>query len=470
MTRRSITSSDSFASRAQRSEAKRVVLWLIVLAGLAAITFARRWAGGIVMRDDEVFYPYQAIVLVAIACQIALLITLRRANRSGYLLPRWLFHAAAMFDIAVACALLIVVAYRSPRGPLAALTGPPLLLIPLVVLMSVLQLRPNITLRAGLTGAAVHLLLALRAISVTHSLPEAYPVYLTYSAVLALTAVIGMVVSREVKAHVVEEAEEAAAHERAQRHVREMERDLDVARSIQRGLLPARTPELAGFDISGMNRPAAQTGGDYYDFQPLPDGRLAVALADVSGHGIGPALVMAVCRAYARATAMTVPDPAALVTRLNQLLHTDLPSDRFITFVLAVLEESGGAHLISAGHGPTLLYRASTSEVTQFGGDGMPLGVSSIEEYGPTTSLALEEGDVLVMLTDGFFEWARPADGQPYGIPRLQEALRAAAHQDAAAILRFIDDAVCTFCSGSTQPDDMTAIVVKRIAPAASPM
>jgi sigma-B regulation protein RsbU (phosphoserine phosphatase) len=162
---------------------------------------------------------------------------------------------------------------------------------------------------------------------------------------------------------------------------------------------------------------------------------------------------------------MTVPDPAALVTRLNQLLHDDLPSDRFITFVVAVLEESGGAHLISAGHGPTLLYRASTKEVTQFGGDGMPLGVSPAEEYGPTTALTLDQGDVLVMLTDGFFEWARPADNQPFGIPRLQQALHDAARHDAATILRSIDDSVRAFCSGAPQGDDMTAIVIKRTAP-----
>jgi serine phosphatase RsbU (regulator of sigma subunit) len=468
MTNPSITSSDSFASRAQRSESKRVALWLIVLAGMAIITFARRGSGDIVIRVDRLFVPYITVLIVGIAAQVALLIAVGRANRGGYLLPQRLGHLTALFDIAVACAILVIAAYRSPRGPVPALTGPPLLLIPLVVLMSVLRLRPRLTLAAGLIGASVHLLLTIRAIVVSQSLPEAHPVYLSYTAVLAMTAVIGMVVSREVRAHVVEEAEAAAAHERAQRQVTEMRHDLGIARDIQRGLLPARTPQLAGFDISGMNRPADQTGGDYYDWQPLPNGKLAVVLADVSGHGIGPALVMAVCRAYARATAMIVPDPAALVTRLNQLLHDDLPSDRFITFVIAVLEENGGAHLISAGHGPTLLYRASTGEVTQFGGDGMPLGVSPVEEYGPTTALTLDQGDVLVMLTDGFFEWTRPTDNQPFGIPRLQQALHDAARHDAATILRSIDDSVRTFCSGAPQGDDMTAIVIKRTAPPSS--
>src|SRR5436190_13849226 len=276
-----------------------------------------------------------------------------------------------------------------------------------------------------------------------------------------------MFVTRAVRAHVREAADEAIAHEQSERRVFTMQHDLNVAREIQLGLLPTTAPKLHGFDITGMNRPADQTGGDYYDWQTLPDGKLAVVLADVSGHGIGPALVMAVCRAYARATVSTSPEPAALLTRLNELLHGDLPADRFITFVLAVLDEDGGAQLISAGHGPTLLYRAADEQVIQFGGDGMPLGVSPVEEYGPTTSLVLDDGDVLVMLTDGFFEWTRPgADREPFGIPRLQAALRESASTDAATILKRIDHTVRAFCDGSPQSDDMTAIVIKRTAPA----
>jgi serine phosphatase RsbU (regulator of sigma subunit) len=215
-----------------------------------------------------------------------------------------------------------------------------------------------------------------------------------------------------------------------------------------------------------MNRPADLTGGDYYDWQALPDGRLAVVLADVSGHGIGPALVMAVCRAYARSTAPTAPDPAALLTRLNALLHDDVPSDRFVTFVVAVLDASGTVQMASAGHGPTLLFRAATAEVIQFNGDGIPLGVTPDEAYGPPNVLTMNAGDVMVMLTDGFFEWARPGDREPFGIPRLKETLRAAAARadaDATTILATLDESVRAF-GGGAQPDDMTAIVVKRIA------
>ena len=465
----SVTSTDSFAGRAQNGEAARVALWIIVLTGMLVITVARRLAGGVVMSDGHVFYPYAGLLAAALAGNVVLLRVLRRANAAGRLLPQWLWRVSAVCDLAVAAGLLVIAAFLSPRGAVPALSSPALLLLPLIVLMSVLRLRPNFTLYTGLAAAAIHLLLAARALVVSGGPAANLPVYLAYGCILAMTAVVGWFVAREVKEHVREAADEAASAERVERQVIGMRHDLSVARDIQRGLLPTRPPKLAGFEITGMNRPADQTGGDYYDWQALPGGRLALVMADVSGHGIGPALVMAVCRAYARATAATCPDPTVLVTRMNQLLADDLPADRFITLAVAVLDADGTARLVSAGHGPTLLYRASTGEVVQFGGDGMPLGVSAGEEYGPVTPLTLDEGDVLVLLTDGFFEWARPGDDEAFGINRLQEALRASASRDAATILQSIDEAVIGFCAGSSQPDDMTAIVVKRTAPARVP-
>ena len=466
--RKSFTSSESFAARAQRSEAHRIVIWLVVMVAMLVLTLARRWTGGVVMSDGHVFVPYASVLVLAILCQLVLLAQLRRANRAGTLMPDWLWWVSATFDLAVAAALMVITSFLSPRGPVPALSAPPVLLVPVVVMLSVMRLRPNFTLCAGLAGALVHLLLTIRAIVVTDAPHDAWPVYLAYSFVLSLTAFAGWLVAREVRGHVREAADEAAAHERAERQVFGMQHDLAVARQIQLGLLPARPPDLAGFDIVGMNRPADQTGGDYYDWQRLPDGSLAVALADVSGHGIGPALVMAVCRAYARSTAPTAPDPAALLARLNDLLHGDIPMDRFVTFVVAVLDESGVARMASAGHGPTLLYRAATGNVTRFDGDGFPLGVSPGEAYGPTTVLSLERGDVLVMLTDGFFEWTRPADEEAFGISRLQDTLRAAVAgqpgADAADILRTLDESVRRFCDGSPQQDDMTAIVIRRTA------
>jgi serine phosphatase RsbU (regulator of sigma subunit) len=458
----SITSTDSFAARAQRSEARRVAVWFAVLAGMVLLTSARRWQGGLVMTDNKVFVPYVGVLLLAMAFQAALWVVLRRANRDGRLLPAWLWRGSAVLDLLVPAALLTILAWRSPRGAIPALSAPALLLLPLVVLTSVLRLRPMFTLYTGIAAAAVHWALVVNAIVLLNPPRSEYPVYFAYGYVLLLTGFAATLVSREVKAHVREAADEAAAHESADRAMALVQRDLAVARDIQTGLLPTRSPEFDGYEIAGMNRPADLTGGDYYDWQELPDGRLAVVMADVTGHGIGPALVMAVCRAYARASAPIIQEPQALMMRLNQLLHTDLPSDRFITFVMAILSPDGGVQLLSAGHGPTLLYHGASGEVRQFGGDGLPLGISPGEEYGPTVSFQMDPGDSLVLLTDGFFEWQRPGDDESFGIPRLCDALLGCVRQDAASMIRSMDGAVRAFTTGSTQPDDMTAVVIKR--------
>jgi serine phosphatase RsbU (regulator of sigma subunit) len=345
---------------------------------------------------------------------------------------------------------------------LAALAGPTLLTLPIVVLLSILRLKPWFTLWTGLAAAAFHWALTTRAVILLGAPEDALAVYYSYGALLALVAVAATFVAREVRHHVAEASDEAAARERLNHQMAAVHHDLTVARDIQAGLLPTAAPDFPDFDIAGMSRPADLTGGDYYDWQVLPDGRLITVLADVSGHGIGPAIVMAVCRAYARASASLLSEPAPLMRRINQLLHTDLPADRFITLVIAVLDPAGRVELLSAGHGPILLYRAQTGQITQFGGDGLPLGVSAAEEYEPAIDLAMKPGDVLLLVTDGFHEFARAGDGQLFGIPRLQAALTANAGHDAAAILRDLDQAVRTFAAGSPQLDDMTAIVIKR--------
>ena len=467
MSAKSITSTDSFRARAERSQAHRVVLWLAILVVILFITLLRRAFGDVVMTAGRVFFPVAGLLTTSIVFQVVLLSRVRRANRIGYLLPDWLWRGDVILNLFVVMSVLAILEFLSPGGPLQALSSPMFLLLPIVYVQSVLRLRPAFALFAALLAATLHLLLAIRALAVTHAPPDTYPLYLSYSCMLMLIAFACAFVSNEMKSHVREAAEEAAAHERSERQVVGMQRDLAVAREIQLGLLPARPPVMAGFDIIGMNRPADQTGGDYYDWQELPDGRLAVALGDVSGHGIGPALVMAVCRAYARSTAPTVPDPAALLTRLNELLHGDLPADRFVTFVVAILDKDGTAGLVSAGHGPTLLFRASTGTVTQFNADGIPLGIDPIVKYGPMALLNLEEGDVLVMLTDGFFECTRPSDCEQFGVKRLQETLRGCIHNDAKTILHTLDQSVSKFCDGSPQHDDMTAIVIRRKAHAA---
>ena len=208
----------------------------------------------------------------------------------------------------------------------------------------------------------------------------------------------------------------------------------------------------------------SQTGGDYFGWQDLPDGRMAFTLADVTGHGIGAALVAATCHAYTRAEMAEQSDLGAILGQVNRLLCDDLQPGKLVTFVAAALEPAEGRlELLSAGHGPLLLYTASDDRVQSFGAHGIPFGIVPTMIYGPTQKIRLAAGDLLVLTTDGFFEWQN-AGQEDFGIPRLQEAVRAARNLPASQIISSLHEAVVRFAGGTRQLDDLTAVVVKRLA------
>jgi serine phosphatase RsbU (regulator of sigma subunit) len=403
-----------------------------------------------------------AVLVAGIGYQLLAAWVVRRRASLGGVIPTWQRCVSVAIDLAVPGAVLLILQYKSPRGAYTALSGPSLLLMPLVTFLSVLRLRPWFSLGTGIGAALIHIALVIQATRIANIESDHLPVLFSYGALLLVIGAAAAAVSWLTRRYVIEAVEEASQAERALRSVALIEQDLRVAHDIQMGLLPSDRPTIAGYEVAGMARPAAHAGGDYYDWQALPDGRLVVAIADVTGHGIGPALVMAVCRAYARASAPLSAGPDALLERLNDLIYEDVKGARFITMVVAVVSANGDAELVSAGHGPTLLYRAATKQVEWFGGDGYPLGIVPKESYGPRRQFHLDTGDVLVMLTDGFFEHARAGDGEQFGIDRLTSALQESAASDSAQIIAAIDKAVKDFASGAAQADDMTAVVIKR--------
>ena len=253
-----------------------------------------------------------------------------------------------------------------------------------------------------------------------------------------------------------------ARQARMERERVRIDHDLNIARTIQQGLLPQTIPKFAEYDIAGWSQPADATGGDYYDWQELPDRRLAVSLADVTGHGIGPALVTAVCRAYSRASLVGSIEIGPVLTRVNALLHEDLPPDRFVTFVVAILDsENHKAELMSAGHGPILFYRASDHTISALDAHDIPLGVTGALVYETSDCFLLEPGDMIVLVTDGFFEWNNP-DGELFGTDRLSSAIRNLAEEKASTIIERLYRSVAEFANGVEQDDDLTAVVIKR--------
>lgn len=459
--RGSITSSLTFQARALHAEQWRIGLLAISLVVVLLMWVVRRAMGGVVATSD-VFYPIVTVLGVALLCCAVALIDIRSRARRGLSMPPWRLALGAAADIAGPFIILYVLHAYSPRGAYAALSTPALLIVPIVIMLSVLRLRPMYSFLIGLGSALAHWTLVWLTVRGGGVDANLIPLLASYGVLLLITGVTAAVLSRCVRQYIQDAVNEAEAAERAAGQLLEIEKELNIARDIQQSLLPSEPPALVGFDVAGMARPATQAGGDYFDWQSLPDGRLVVAIADVTGHGIGPALVMAVCRAYARATVPTAISAADFLCRMNNLIVKDVGNGRFITMAVALVGTDGGVELLSAGHGPTYHYRAKEGRVEQFEGNGMPLGIMDGENYDPTTYLQLVSGDVLVLLTDGFMERMNP-EGNLFGSDRLAQIIMRHAALPAAKLIAAIDAEVSTFARGEPQGDDMTIVVLRRL-------
>jgi phosphoserine phosphatase len=242
-----------------------------------------------------------------------------------------------------------------------------------------------------------------------------------------------------------------------------MQRDLNIARTIQQGLLPKSDPQVTGFDVAGWNRPADETGGDCYDFMLLDGGGLTVTIADATGHGIGPALVISETRALFRAIVSQTRDLAKVVTQVNHLLCEDLPDDKFVTAFFGLLSPADCAlEFISAGHGPLLFFEAATGGISERKPHGLPLGIMKDMGYDEPERLVLAPGDMMVLFTDGFIEWTR-ADGEQYGTERLFALLREHRQRSSTELIKLVYQSVLDFAAGAPQADDLTAVIIKKL-------
>lgn len=239
-----------------------------------------------------------------------------------------------------------------------------------------------------------------------------------------------------------------------------MQHDLEVARQIQQGLLPKKNPKLPGYDIAGWNRSADETGGDCFDFMPLPDGRLGVFLADATGHGIGAALVIAQARSLLRAMLSVTQDLRTIVTGVNDLISKDLADDRFVTAFIGVVDpRTHTVEYISNGQGPLVML--SDSGVDSRGANSFPLAVMPGFAFEKTDSFELAPGATLVLLTDGFYETTNPASEQ-FGEARVVEYVRRCVGKSAVDLISGLHDEIRRFASGEKQADDLTAVVIHR--------
>jgi serine phosphatase RsbU (regulator of sigma subunit) len=240
---------------------------------------------------------------------------------------------------------------------------------------------------------------------------------------------------------------------------RRLEEDIRVAADIQRSLLPRKAPQVPGYDLCGSNRPCRTVGGDYYDFV-FEDGKLRMALGDVSGKGTGAALLMTVLRAAVRAHWSEL-EPAEAVAKINRTVCQNVPENKYITFCMGSLDpESGKLTYVNAGHNPPLLLRADGSRETLTTG-GMVLGLFNEVPY-EEASVVLGKGDALVIFSDGITE-TFDAQGEEFGDERLAELCVKSRHMGAAALEGEILKDIDVFSKGAKATDDRTLIVLRRL-------
>lgn len=241
-----------------------------------------------------------------------------------------------------------------------------------------------------------------------------------------------------------------------------LQSELAIAKKIQKGLFPSAPPTVTGYDIAGWNQPAEETGGDFFDFQKQDGENILFVIADVAGHGIGPALLAAECSALQRAVFSLESDLQIGLTHINRLLCAHFPSDRFVTAFIGLLSPSDDRlAFISAGHGPVLVYRARTGKIKELPVNGLPLGVLSDTSYESLKTIRLESGDSLIALTDGFIEWE---DGNEvsFGLERVTRVIRNNANIPAADLIDNLYRTLLAHVRNAKQNDDLTAIVIKK--------
>ena len=237
---------------------------------------------------------------------------------------------------------------------------------------------------------------------------------------------------------------------------------LELGRRIQTGFLPKELPTIAGYELAAWWEPAEGVGGDYYDVLPLSDGRIALVIADVSGHGIGPSLLMASVRAMLQILAQTESDPTRIMSLLSQAVCKDFEFGRFVTLLFAVLDPTRHELTwVNAGHGPTLLLdrrhgRCEMLETTTF-----PLGLGDCQDFPTAGPVTIAPGDLLLLATDGAVE-LQDAQGIMYGRRRLEEVFLAHQDQPAGLVRDALRDSVRAVQPSVAPPDDITMLLLER--------
>ena len=257
-----------------------------------------------------------------------------------------------------------------------------------------------------------------------------------------------------------------------------IERDLQLAKKIQRATFPRRLPALHGFEIDAWSEPADHTAGDTYDvigYRSASNGdfdrfcdddanRVILLLADATGHGIGPALSVTQVRSMLRMAVRMQTDLVQIACHMNDQLCSDLPGGRFVTTWLGDLDTNDGTLFsLSAGQAPILHYRADRDEFVVMAADTLPLGILSPLEIRPIEPIRMAPGDIVAVISDGLLEAPNSA-GELFGDQRALDVIAANQERNPTRIRTALRRAVAEFTGPALPTDDRTAIIIKRMS------
>ena len=262
-------------------------------------------------------------------------------------------------------------------------------------------------------------------------------------------------------------AHAAAALERARlleeaRRSEELRLSVEMARNIQRSFLPAELPQIAGYELAAWWQPTEAVGGDYYDVVRLPDGRLGLVMADVSGHGFPASLIMASVRAMVHVLSRHVSEPERILSWLAESCTADLHKGAFITFLMVALDPtSHEAAFANAGHGPAVHYSRADNRFHYLQPTTVPIGVLDQYDVSPGPAFQMEPGDLLVLATDGAVE-VKNEQGELFGRERLERLIDEHRDLPAAQLLATLRQAIENFYPDEHPKDDITLLVLER--------
>jgi serine phosphatase RsbU (regulator of sigma subunit) len=440
-----------------KSEKKRIVGVIVFVCFFAVLAAVRIFVLGSAMSRWGL-----VVAALMIVFEVGLYRAVNGSLHSGKDISNFVWYLSSVLEClfpAVGVAFLTSTRLLPDYRPLAT---PWVLAFFPFMLLSVLRLTPRLCWVCGIVSALGYLTAAYVAGWHFSPGPSGFTVTQTavkyFAFILLITGALAAGVAAEIRTHV-----EAALREAETQHqLKQVAHELQIARSIQQSLLPKVRPQIAGFQVTGWSRSADDTGGDFYDWKKLADGRWVVVLADVTGHGIGPAILASVCRAYSRASFNVRDRLETMLKNINQAFAEDLTPERFATFVAAVCEEgSDQVELLSAGHGPIFVYSSDNQSFQLLDAQALPLGILPDLWDAVPVKLSLKPGDIVLLITDGFLEWENSA-GEQFGTERLAAAVRQFGHREPEVIIAELYDSVLNFARGTPQQDDLTAVLIKR--------